>query len=72
MYPFVQSGQVVGFLGGLRGAADYETLLNKPGEATKAMPSQSAVHVLLVLLILGANVRLLVERIGKRKGQLNA
>ena len=30
LYPFVQSGQVTGILGGLRGAADYEVLVVPP------------------------------------------
>jgi hypothetical protein len=68
------SGQLKGFLGGLRGAADYETLLCRSdnaavqGPANKGMPSQSAVHVMLVLLILGANVRMIYGKFaGKRK-----
>jgi hypothetical protein len=56
LYPYLQSGQLVGLLGGLRGAADYETLVNAPDMATKGMQAQSAVHVLLITLIIGANV----------------
>jgi hypothetical protein len=66
LYPWAQSKQLVGFLGGLRGAADYEALLHMPGDATKGMPSQSIAHVMLVLLILGANVRFFVDRLRRR------
>jgi hypothetical protein len=62
LYTWLQSKQLVGFLGGLRGAADYETLLEMPDEAIAGMPPQSAAHVLLVVLILGANVRMIAKR----------
>ncbi len=65
MYPYVQSKQLVGFLGGLRGAADYESLVNSPGAAVAGMQAQSAAHVLLVVLILGANIRLIAKRLGR-------
>ena len=62
LYPFLQSEQLVGFLGGLRGAADYETLLKQPGDATKGMQAQSLTHMLIIVLIIGANVAFLVRR----------
>jgi hypothetical protein len=31
-YPYVQSGQLSGLLGGLKGAAEYETLVGHPGD----------------------------------------
>jgi hypothetical protein len=67
LYPFYQSGQIVGFMGGLRGAADYETLVSLPGDATRGMLAQSATHLLLVVLILGANVRFLMGRFSTRR-----
>jgi hypothetical protein len=69
LYPWVQSHQMIGFLGGLRGAADYEAKLDFPGRGIRGMPAQSATHVLIVLLILGANARMLAGRfLGKKKG----
>lgn len=68
MYPFLQSGQVVGMLGGLRGAADYETLLAKPGDATPGMQAQSVTHLVLIVLLIAANARFVVRRI-RGKGQ---
>ncbi|MBM4030295.1 MAG: hypothetical protein FJ291_00745 [Planctomycetes bacterium] len=64
LYPFLSSGQLIGVLGGLRGAADYETLLKRPDRATKGMQAQSSTHVLIILLILGANVHYLSRRMG--------
>lgn len=62
-YPFVQSKQLVGLLGGLRGAADYEQLLGQPGKATELMPAQTVTHLLLIVLILGANVRFIIRKL---------
>jgi len=62
LYPFYQSNQLMGFLGGLRGAADYEKLLSISGRGERGMLAQSATHVLIILLILGANIRLFFGR----------
>ncbi len=68
LYPWIQSRQLIGFLGGLRGAADYEVMLKYPGRGIRGMPAQSATHVLIVLLILGANVHMFAGRFfGKKK-----
>jgi hypothetical protein len=71
MVPFVQANQLVGYLGGLRGAADYETLLSRfipsaKAYATRGMVAQSAAHVFMVVLIVAANVRLLLRRVSRR------
>lgn len=68
MYPFLQSGQLVGFLGGLRGAADYEQLLTKPADATRGMQAQTTSHLLLIVLIVTANVMFIVRRVRAGKG----
>jgi hypothetical protein len=68
LIPFVSSGQLAGYLGGLRGAADYELLLNRSADGVLGMYAQSTAHVLVILLILYANIRLLVQRwAGRRK-----
>jgi hypothetical protein len=61
-YPYVQSGQLTGLLGGLKGAAEYETLIGHPADATKGMDAQSIVHALVVVFILLGNVVYLLER----------
>lgn len=53
---YADAGQLEGYLGSLRGAAEYEKLLEIPGEATAAMDAQSAAHMLLALLIVLGNV----------------
>jgi len=56
LYPYLQAGQIVGLIGGLRGASDYETLVEHPAMASLGMSSQTVVHVLIILLILLGNI----------------
>jgi hypothetical protein len=56
MYSFVESGQMIGLLGGMKGAAEYEKMLGQLGTATKGMDSQSLVHLLVIFLVIMGNV----------------
>ncbi len=58
----MNSGQLTGLLGGLKGAAEYETLVQRRGRGLTGMDSQSIVHVLLVLFIILGNVILLYQK----------
>jgi hypothetical protein len=62
VYPFYQSGQISGFLGGLKGAAEYETLINRPSFGVRGMGSQSAGHLLIVLCVIMGNIGYLAGR----------
>jgi hypothetical protein len=55
LYPYLQSGQVLGLLGGMAGAAEYEKTTGVLGPATKGMDAQSSAHVFIMLLILLGN-----------------
>ena len=55
-YPLIDTGQINGLLGGLRGAAEYETLLDMKGKATAGMDAQSATHFLIIFLIMVCNL----------------
>lgn len=55
-YPYLQTGQLTGLLGGMAGAAEYETLVKQPGLATKGMDAQSLAHVFVALMILLGNL----------------
>lgn len=55
-YPLLQTGQIHGLLGGLRGAAEYETLITLTGKATAGMDAQSATHFLIIVLIVVCNI----------------
>ena len=67
VYPYYYSGQISGFLGGLKGAAELELLTGQIGAATRGMDSQTTGHVLMVILILLGNIAFLAERIKKRR-----
>ncbi len=55
-YPYVQSGQLIGLLGGMKGAAEYEKLLKRPGTAARGMDAQSVSHIVVFLFILVGNI----------------
>lgn len=61
--PYVQAGQMIGILGGLKGAAEYEHLVKFKGLATSGMDAQSLSHLVIMLFIVIANVTYLMERI---------
>lgn len=63
-YPYLNSGQLVGLLGGLRGAAEYEVLTKSPGTATVAMDAQNVAHFTIAGFILFANI---IYFLGKRR-----
>lgn len=62
LYPLLNTGQINGLMGGLRGAAEYETLIQEKGAATAGMDAQSATHMLIILLIVACNAIYLVKR----------
>jgi hypothetical protein len=43
-YPYLGAGQLVGLLGGMKGAAEYETLMENEGLAVAGMDAQSVAH----------------------------
>jgi hypothetical protein len=55
-YPYFQSGQLAGLLGGLSGAAEYEKLVGKPGTATRGMDAQSLGHLVIIAFIILGNI----------------
>lgn len=61
-YAFVGSGQFVGLLGGMKGAAEYEILAKEPGTATTGMGAQSLVHLLIIFLVIVGNVGFFLGR----------
>lgn len=71
--PYIESRQVIGALGGMKGGAEYEKLLmeagivDEPGDSIKGMATQSAVHLLIIFYILMGNIGFILLR--KRKGR---
>ena len=68
--PFYNSGQVVGLLISIRGAAEYEILIHRMGisGATSAMVAQSAAHLLIVAMVVFGNVVYFVGRGRMKEG----
>lgn len=57
--------QLYGMMGGLKGAAEYEMLVDVKGTATAGMDAQSVAHILIIIFIVLGNVR--AWRIRKNK-----
>jgi hypothetical protein len=63
-YPYLQSGQLRGMLGGMAGAAEYEKLRGERGPATHGMDAQSLAHLFIAACIVLGNV----VHWGRRRG----
>ncbi len=61
-YPYLQAGQLVGLVGGMKGAAEYEQLVKLPGLATAGMDAQSLAHAVIVFSIIFGNVIFLLKK----------
>lgn len=62
LFPFLQSRQLVGLIGGLAGAAEYEILMNRRDSATEAMRAQSITHLIIIAFILFGNAVFFLTR----------
>ncbi len=60
--PLVVSGQLTGLLAGMKGAAEYEQLIKRPGSASVGMDAQSLTHVLVILFVIVGNVQYFLSR----------
>jgi len=73
---YIQSGQIVGQMGGLRGAAEYEVLLAEndiyptPGKAFQGMDVQSAAHILIIILVVLGNIAFFAGGFHKKSQKL--
>lgn len=67
-FAYIDAGQMIGMLGGMKGAAEYEQLVGKSGSATKGMASQSLVHLFIIFSVAAGNATYLIGR-KKRRGE---
>ena len=71
-YPYIQTGQSLGLIGGMKGAAEYEQLLvdhglaDELGDAARGLDSQSLCHLVVIVFILLGNIAYFG---GKRRGK---
>jgi len=66
-YPLLDSGQLVGLLAGMKGAAEYEELVKRPSLGTRGMQSQSMAFILITFFILIGNLGFLSARRRERR-----
>jgi hypothetical protein len=66
-YPNLQAGQLIGMLGGLRGAAEYEQLIKHPSGGTIGMEAQNWAHMALIGFILLGNIGFYMSKRAKKK-----
>lgn len=67
VYPFYPK-QLLGILGGMKGAAEYEVLMNLPAKGVKYMFSQSVAHSVVCLLIIIGNVAFFLTKNKRKSG----
>lgn len=61
MYPFLDSRQINGLMAGLKGAAEYEVLVERKAQAFEGMRPQSVTHCLVILFVLFGNIAFFVS-----------
>jgi len=65
--PYIDAGQLCGMLAGIRGAAEYETLIGSPGEGISSADALSLSHLLVIALVIIGNIQYILtkERSGR-------
>jgi preprotein translocase subunit YajC len=72
-YPYLKSGQIFGLMGGMLGAAEYETLVaptrhnRMAGPAMEAMRVQVWAHMVIILFIVLGNIGFFISRRQKER-----
>jgi hypothetical protein len=67
VYPYLDTGQLSGLLGGMKGGAEFERLVGHRARATMSMVSQTAAHIFVILFVVIGNVAFFGTRGGKGK-----
>jgi len=55
-YPYLDTGQLSGILGGMKGGAEFERLVGHQARATMSMTSQTMAHIFVMLFIVVGNL----------------
>ena len=61
LVPFVGSGQMIGLVAGMSGAAQFEQLVGVVGGGSQGMDAQSFAHLLIIAAIILANIAYLTS-----------
>lgn len=70
MYPYLQAGQLIGILGGMKGGAEYEIIAKRPARAVSYMFSQGVSHAVVVFFVIVGNLAYFMTRGKKEKKQV--
>ena len=65
LFAYLDAGQLVGILGGMKGGAEYEKLIDRPDWATRGMGAQSLVHLIIIAFIVLGNIGYFASRRNK-------
>ncbi len=66
VYPYLRSGQLVGLLGGMSGAAEFEKILGEKGKASTFLLAQMFGHATVMAFVIIGNVAFFVVRRKKK------
>jgi len=66
VYPYLRSGQLVGLLGGMSGAAEFEKVLGEKGKASTFLLAQMFGHATVMAFVIIGNVAFFVLRRKKK------
>jgi hypothetical protein len=70
LYPYLQSNQIVGLINGLKGAAEYERLMDLDPSVAPGMlgmSAQSIAHLLIIVLVIAGNIAYFASGRHKRR-----
>ncbi len=58
--PYLQKGQLKGLIGGMKGAAEYEKLIDELWKGTSGIDALNLAHMLVIIFIIFSNIVLLI------------
>ncbi|MBD3403201.1 hypothetical protein GF420_09925 [candidate division GN15 bacterium] len=62
VYPYLRAKQLHGLLGGMSGAAEFEKIVEEPGDGTTFILSQMFAHAIVILFVIIGNAAFFTER----------
>ena len=65
-YQYLQSDQIFGIIPGVKGAAEYEQMIGKPGQGKEQVSYQLVAHSVIILFIVMSNVAYFATRRQKK------
>lgn len=62
LYPYLQTGQLIGLINGYLGAAEYEQLTGEPGAGTIGINTATLAHLLIITLVIIGNIIYFIQQ----------